>query len=95
MSRLLSEVDILNQRLQDKVDRLEKDVSKLTDNNINLHDNLAAARKQIKELKETELKFNKLDKDYKFVLKVLHQIALGTIENSTEYAKRKLKDIGE
>lgn len=95
MSRLLDDVDIINQRLKDRIDRLEKDLAKATDSNANLHDNLAKCREEVKALKEIERQYKILKEDHNSCIKTLTEISIGNLSDPVQYAKRKLDDLSE
>ena len=67
MNSLLDEKDIAIQRLNQKVERYEKDNASLVDKNVFLHDQLQQSRNAYRDL---QAKFDKLEQLYKQTLDI-------------------------
>ena len=90
---LLDEKDIIISRLNDKINRLEKDNAVLVDRNVILHENLDQTRTQNKNLLDASSKNLQLQKQYDMIYKALRSIASGEVENPVALAKRMLQNV--
>jgi len=93
MSRLLDEKDIVISRLNQQIDRLEKDNKTLVDRQSVIYDNLEQFKTQVRTLQEVERKYIKLQQNYDTLFKALESISSGDVEDVVGFAKRKLNSI--
>lgn len=90
---LLDEKDIIISRLNDKINRLEKDNAVLVDRNTILHENLDQTRTQNKNLLDASSKNLQLQKQYDMLYRALRSIASGEVENPAALTKRMLQNV--
>jgi hypothetical protein len=94
MSRLLDDVDIINQRLKSEVSKLEEELTVLRDRHILTHENLQACRNEVKQLEEMKRNYAVLEKKYNVLLNALQMISEGDKDaDYPAFAKRKLEDL--
>lgn len=93
MTRLLDDVDIVNQRLNKEISKLESELTILRERHETVHSNLEICREDLKKMQEIKLQYARLEKDYNIMLNTLRDISKGEVSDPVALAKRKLQDV--
>ena len=93
MTRLLDDVDIVNQRLTAEISKLEGELTVLRERHEAVHDNLETCRNDLRKMQSIQQQFSRLEKDYNVLLNALREISKGAVSDSVSFAKRRLEDV--